>query len=331
MTVEDGFVPTPPSVADFTAKTLFVEELKEDDWILFPGAGTGCLAAAVKRYCSVRGLPCPDAVAIDTSSERLDRLEEHVACDEPEVPPISRRSEGRLQPTYPRTVPSKDRPVTMEVETIVDNFLLDPPEGEFDYIVANPPYTRYLAIDEEKRRKYADRFQTAEGQFHLYQPFVEQMQHLLADGGHLTFIAPWRYLTMSGSQSGAAEFRRQLRRDRLTEFVILPEQAFPGVKTQTVVTSLTTTAEPGLEGHFWADRLSHWPSVVREFLRDVGVTDEQRQDEAIEEYYDKYDWVRDFLRRAPRTWGAEAGYRPPSGEESGETDSIQGQLAQWSG
>lgn len=330
MTVVDGFVPTPPAVADYMAPTLFVEPPEEGDRVLFPGAGTGCLAAAVKRYCSVRDHPCPDAVAVDTSAERLATLEEHVANEDPEVPPISARAERRLQPTYPKRVPSQDRPVTLDVETIEANFLLDPPSGTFDWIIANPPYTRYNALDPDKRERHADGFQSAEGRYRLYQPFVEQMQRLLADGGRLAFLAPWGYMTDVGGQSGSAAFRRQLRTDRLTGFVLLPELAFPDVKIQTVVTTLTRTGEPGMEGYFWADRLSHWPSEVREFLRDVGVTDEERQEEAVEEYYDKFDWLRNFLQRAPQYWGAENGYRPPPDVDSGETDSAQADLGAWS-
>lgn len=322
MTVEDGFVPTPPTVADYMASTLFTYAPSADDRILFPGAGTGCLAAAVQRYCSVRGFECPDGVAVDTSADRLATLEEHVATSERRVPPLSRRSKSRLKAA--RTTPA-DRAVSMEIETQVGDFLLDPPTGEFDYIIANPPYTRYEALDAEKRHAYGDEFETAVGNYSLYMPFVEQMQRLLADDGNLVFIAPVGYLIAST----AATFREELRRDTLHEFMQLPGGVFPNVRVEPVVTTVESDPEIGRDGSFWVQSF-HYESRVADLLRDVGVTDGDDRAEAVEGYYKSVRHTKWSLNWSRSRDGKEGGYnvsRIPA--ESRPNDSHQSDIGRW--
>lgn len=325
MTVEDGFVPTPPAVADYMAKTLFVDAPDADDRILFPGAGTGCLAAGVRRYCSVRGQPCPEAVAVDISADRLDVLEEHVASSTPEVPPLSQPSKRRLRATHPSGSRTEPQPVAMDVETQVTDFLLDPPSGEFDYIVANPPFTRYSGVSSEQREQYRDEFESATGQFSLYVPFVEQMQRLLSDDGTLVFLAPEGYLLSHST----ADFRKQLRRDTLEEFMLLPQAVFPNVQVEPVVTTLSADPSLGRDGSFWLEAFIY-ESRVDELLRDVGVTDEDRRRELTAEYYESRDIIKQILKRRQKRKGEDAGYNveriPP---EYRPGDSHQSDLGGW--
>jgi len=324
MTVEDGYAPTPPAVADYMAAELFVDKPTADDRILFPGAGTGCLAAAVRRYCSVRDYECPEAVAVDISRERLETFEAHVSSPEPETPPLSARSRRRLRPTYPRTQSSADAAVAMDADIRVTDFLLDPPDGEFDYIIANPPYSRYKAIDADKRDQYREEFRTATGQFPLYMPFVEQMQRLLADDGHLVFLAPVGYLL----SPHASTFRKELRRDTLQSFMQLPEQVFP-FKVETVVTCLTPDSSIGMDGWFWLESFVY-ESRVDDMLRDVGITDPDRREDMVEEYYRSYEMSRRMLDSKRQRKGEDAGYNieklPP---EYRPGDSVQSDIGRW--
>lgn len=308
------------------AKSLFVEPPESDERILFPGAGTGCLAAAVQRFCSVRGHECPNAVAVDVNSDRLAVLEQHVSSTEPRTPPLSTRSKERLRTTYPKTSPSVDRPVVMDVDTKVGDFLLDPPSCEFDYIITNPPYTRYQALNSEKRSRYKREFESADGQFALFMPFIEQCQRLLADDGDLVFIAPVNYLL---ADYGTA-FRKQLRRDGLEQFTQLPEEVFPHVQVETVVTALSSDPDPLKDGHFWLESFQY-ESVVDELLRDVGVVDEHRRQNAVQDYYWSSSRSEKILSSNQKRKGEDGGYNvsriPPHARPG---DSHQSELRRWS-
>lgn len=325
VTVEDGYVPTPPAVADLMVKSLFAEAPSKDDRILFPGAGTGCIAAAVRRFCSVRDYPCPEAVTVDTSAERLAVLEEHVASSTPEVPPISERSRSRLRATYPMGTRPAERPVEMDIETHVADFLLEPPAGEFDYIVANPPYTRYRSLPPAKRDRYTEKFKSTTGQYPLYVPFVEQMQRLLAPDGDLVFLAPVGYLLTNS----VADFREQLRRDRLERFLLLPEEVFPNVQVEPVVTALQRDDSIGRDGSFWLETFVY-ESLVDELLRDVGVQDQDRRQKCITEYYNSAELTKRMLRTSQKRDGADGGYnveRIPPSQRPG--DSTQADIGRW--
>lgn len=322
MTVPDGFVPTPPPVADYVAAVLFAAAPEPGDRILFPGAGTGSLAAAVRRYCSVRDLPCPDGVAVDVDADRLDVFERRLSRP---TPPVSKRAEKRLQPTYPQPVPSADAPAPMEIETVQRDFLLDPPAGPFDWIIANPPYTRYLSIDEDKRAQYRRGFDSAEGQFKLYMPFVEQMQRLLAPGGHLAFLAPYTYLT----KQDAMAFRREVRRDSVEVCRLLPEESFPDHKVWPLLTVLEGTDTPALDGWFWSGEVRAWK--LNRLLEHLGVDTEDDRQSIAERYYDCHQWLDRRLRALQRREGEEGGYkieRVPPEYRSGRAH--QGELGRWS-
>lgn len=326
MTVPDGFVPTPPAVADYMAATLFCQPPSEGDRILFPGAGTGCLAAAVKRYCAVRDHPCPDGVAVETDADRLAVIEEHVASDEPAVPPLSTRSKHRLRPTYPTVTPSADRSVTLHVETHAADFLLDPPAGEFDYIIANPPFTRYRALDADARDQYREAFRSATGRFGLHMPFVEQMQRLLAPDGWLVFLAPASYLVAEN----AAAFRDELRRDSLHEFMLLPGATFPDCKVDPVVTALSADPSLGRDGHFWLESFMS-AGRVDDLLRDLGIQSAADREDLVDEYYTTHKTIQRLLESTRLRMGADGGYnmdRIPSEHRPG--DSHQADLGQWS-
>lgn len=73
------------------------------------------------------------------------------------------------------------------------DFLLSEFQGEFDFIVGNPPYVRQELIPApllaEYRRRYASLYDRAD----LYIPFIERSLGLLTEGGQFVFICADRW------------------------------------------------------------------------------------------------------------------------------------------
>lgn len=84
--------------------------------------------------------------------------------------------------------------------TIVDHwltcgdFLLTPIEGEFDYVVGNPPYIRQELIPDVLMAEYRARYSTIYDRADIYIPFIERSAHMLARGGHMGFICSDRWM-----------------------------------------------------------------------------------------------------------------------------------------
>jgi PAS domain-containing protein len=74
------------------------------------------------------------------------------------------------------------------------DFLLAPLEGEFDFVVGNPPYVRQELIPARLLVEYRRRYQTMYDRADLYIPFIERALLLLAQGGSLGFICADRWM-----------------------------------------------------------------------------------------------------------------------------------------
>jgi hypothetical protein len=74
------------------------------------------------------------------------------------------------------------------------DFLLNPPEGQFDFIVGNPPYVRQELIPAPLLAEYRHRYQTMYDRADLYIPFIERSLLMLAEGGSLGFICADRWM-----------------------------------------------------------------------------------------------------------------------------------------
>jgi hypothetical protein len=74
------------------------------------------------------------------------------------------------------------------------DFLLAPLEGEFDFVVGNPPYVRQELIPAPLLAEYRRRYQTMYDRADLYIPFIERALLLLAQGGSLGFICADRWM-----------------------------------------------------------------------------------------------------------------------------------------
>ncbi|OYU34369.1 Eco57I restriction-modification methylase domain-containing protein [Novosphingobium sp. PASSN1] len=74
------------------------------------------------------------------------------------------------------------------------DFLLTPLEGEFDYVVGNPPYIRQELIPDVLMAEYRARYSTIYDRADIYVPFIERSAHMLAPGGHMGFICSDRWM-----------------------------------------------------------------------------------------------------------------------------------------
>lgn len=81
-----------------------------------------------------------------------------------------------------------------DVWLVQGDFLLEPLEGQFDYVVGNPPYVRQELIPEALMREYRTRYATIYDRADLYIPFIERSLCMLAPGGALGFICADRWM-----------------------------------------------------------------------------------------------------------------------------------------
>lgn len=237
MPAENGFVPTPEPVAERMAAELFVYAPDPDDRVLFPGLGTGRIYDAVRSYLDDQDLPVPELVGVEIDQERIEEFRESHPDD---------------------------------VEIHRADFLLDPPAGKFDYIVANPPYLRYSDIPKEKRDPYRKRFQAAVGQFDIYMPFIEQMLRLLKPGGYLVMLTPSKYMTIPAAET----VRSLIRSETPQAFFLLPDGTFPNHTVRTVITALQKDPSPSMDKYLWLEGL--YRGAFEKFL---GLSYEESHDE----------------------------------------------------
>lgn len=74
------------------------------------------------------------------------------------------------------------------------DFLLAPLDGQFDFVVGNPPYVRQEMIPAPLLAEYRGRYQTMYDRADLYIPFIERSLSILSKGGSLGFICADRWM-----------------------------------------------------------------------------------------------------------------------------------------
>lgn len=74
------------------------------------------------------------------------------------------------------------------------DFLLEPLDGQFDFVVGNPPYVRQELIPAPLLAEYRLRYQTMYDRADLYIPFIERSLSALSEGGSLGFICADRWM-----------------------------------------------------------------------------------------------------------------------------------------
>lgn len=74
------------------------------------------------------------------------------------------------------------------------DFLLAPLDGQFDFVVGNPPYIRPELIPAPLLTEYRRRYQTMYDRADIYIPFIERSLAVLSAGGNLGFICADRWM-----------------------------------------------------------------------------------------------------------------------------------------
>lgn len=74
------------------------------------------------------------------------------------------------------------------------DFLLNPPAGQFDFVVGNPPYVRQELIPDALLTEYRYRYRTMYDRADLYIAFIESSLLMLAPCGSLGFICADRWM-----------------------------------------------------------------------------------------------------------------------------------------
>lgn len=74
------------------------------------------------------------------------------------------------------------------------DFLLTSLDGQFDFVVGNPPYVRQEMIPAPLLAEYRGRYQTMYDRADLYIPFIERSLSSLSEGGNLGFICADRWM-----------------------------------------------------------------------------------------------------------------------------------------
>ncbi|WP_080509757.1 Eco57I restriction-modification methylase domain-containing protein [Haloarcula marismortui] len=320
---DEGFVPTPRPITDWVVAKLFVTAPSADDTVLLPGCGTGQFAAAIERYCSYRGHECPEIHAVESNSERADQfVDRFQAVDKPHRPQVPEESAEQLRCTYPPSWSPSHSDVSMTIHLHRDDFLLNTPGVEFDYIVANPPFVKYNTLDREKREQYSEAFETAQGRFNLYAPFVERMCDLLDDGGELRCILPDQFLFSRNSR-----FRRRLREETIHEVRPLPEAVFPNHDVRSCLLSLSADPSLGLNGSF-AITSWHYRFDVEQLLQRLGVPKDALK-EQVTAYTERRQGLQETLRARRRRNGKDSGYNAAVDPRLQTDTAIQSDLGNW--
>lgn len=287
MPAENGYVPTPPVIADIAASHVFGltrPDQPENPRLLLPGLGTGRLYDAVLRYCtegegapmqSSWSFPVPEIVAVENDPVRIREFyAEHPESD---------------------------------IEIIEGDFLTDPPSGQFDWVLMNPPFMRYNRLPEDRREWYAEEYWVAFGQFGLYAPFVEQALRLLRPGGELTTFLPTAALTKRSTR----RLRTLWRKHSMDYIQLLPRETFP-VKVETVLMEFQKQPDADVDGRPYITYMDGWdiPRALAALL------DEDRESDVVDEasstYFDRYEDYRRILRGVNRRDTDDGIERPPS-------------------
>ena len=109
--------------------------------------------------------------------------------------------------------------------------------GGFDVVVGNPPYGG--EITKQQQEYYIKNYKTAHYKLDTYGLFVEKAIKLLSDGGYLSFIMPYTWLTIQQHR----KLRELLLTYQIVEIVDLPTKVFEDADLDTVILILKK-AEP---------------------------------------------------------------------------------------
>jgi Eco57I restriction-modification methylase/TaqI-like C-terminal specificity domain len=139
------------------------------------------------------------------------------------------------------------------------DFLLTPLEGNFDFIVGNPPYVRQELIPAPLLAEYRIRYQTMYDRADIYIPFIERSLLLLSNRGILGFICADRW--MKNRYGGPL---RSLVADQFHLKIYVDMMDTPAFHSNVVAYPAITIISRDVPG---ATRIAHRPAIDRSSLK----------------------------------------------------------------
>lgn len=191
-----GHFQTPAKIVDHMVAKLFENRHpKPSDTVLDAGCGQGNFVEGIISWCKKHDYPLPKITGVE-----LD----------PQLASIARNK-------------FKEYP---EVSIEERDFLLTS-DGEYDFIISNPPYVSILQLSEDEKQLYKPLYTTARGRFDLYVLFFEKSIRILKKNGRLVFITPEKYVYVETAEP----LRRMLAEIQVREVEFLQEDTFKGLTT----------------------------------------------------------------------------------------------------
>ena len=144
---------------------------------------------------------------------------------------------------------------------IQGDFLLMPIDGEFDYILGNPPYIRQESIPVVLMNEYRRLYKTIYDRADIYVPFIERSLDLLCPEGAVTFICSDRWMKNKYGQP----LRKKIAKDYHLKYYVdmydvpaflLNPVAYPAITT--IARSRSTVT-----------RVSHRPEIEIKSLKNL--------------------------------------------------------------
>jgi hypothetical protein len=138
------------------------------------------------------------------------------------------------------------------------DYLLVPLNGQFDFVVGNPPYVRQELIPAPLLTEYRSRYLTMYDRADLYIPFIERSLLMLADSGNLGFICADRWMK---NRYGGPLRNLVSERFHLKVYVdMVDTQAFQSEVIAYPAITIIGREKPG------ATRIAHRPSIDHKTL-----------------------------------------------------------------
>ncbi len=212
------------------------------------------------------------------------------------------------------------------------DFLLEPLNGHFDFVVGNPPYVRQELIPAPLLAEYRRRYQTLYDRADLYIPFIEHSLLVLSEGGNLGFICADRWMK---NQYGGPLRNLVADRFHLKVYVdMVGTPAFHSEVSAYPAITVISREEPG------PTRIAHRPLIDRATLvalakelrnshlsnNDVGVCELARVPNQAEPWLLESSDQMEFIRRLERQFPTleEAGCKVGIGVATGADKAFIG-------
>ncbi|WP_211214754.1 Eco57I restriction-modification methylase domain-containing protein [Chitiniphilus shinanonensis] len=156
--------------------------------LLEPSFGGGdFLLPIIERLLRSWGMSTPDDLAVDELGDAIRAVELHHDT--------FHGTHAAVIALLKREGMTPDTATTLAGRWLSQgDFLLAPLEGEFDFVVGNPPYVRQELIPAPLLAEYRSRYQTMYDRADIYIPFIERSLSVLSDGGSLSFICADRWM-----------------------------------------------------------------------------------------------------------------------------------------